>query len=52
MDDAKLREKVFAAAARLPCDKNDLGEAMTLKRLRESSQQVKGYENRFFAQLG
>lgn len=36
MDDAKLREKVFAAAATLPCDKNDLGEAMMLKRLRES----------------
>jgi hypothetical protein len=47
MDDAKLREKVFAAAATLPCDKNDLGEAMMLKRLRESPQQVKGYKTAF-----
>jgi len=36
MEDAKLRQKVFAAVASLPCDKNDLGEAMMLKRLRES----------------
>ena len=36
MEDAKLRQKVFAAAATLPCDLNDFGEAMMLKRLRES----------------
>jgi hypothetical protein len=36
MEDAKLRQKVFAAVASLPCGKNDLGEAMMLKRLRES----------------
>ena len=36
MEDAKLRQRVFVAAATLPCDKSDLGEAMILKRLRES----------------
>ena len=36
LEDAKLRQRVFAAAATLPCDKSDLGEAMILKRLRES----------------
>jgi hypothetical protein len=36
MEDAKLRCKVFAAAASLPCDKNDIGEASFLRRLRES----------------
>jgi hypothetical protein len=40
MEDAKLRPKVFAAAASMPCDKNDLGEAMALKRLRESPPDV------------
>jgi hypothetical protein len=40
MEDATLRQKVFAAAASLPCDINDFGEAMMLKRLRESSPDV------------
>lgn len=40
MEHAKLRQKVFAAAASLPCDINDFGEAMMLKRLRESSPDV------------
>jgi hypothetical protein len=40
MADANLRPKVFAAAASIPCDKNDLGEAMALKRLRESPPDV------------
>jgi hypothetical protein len=40
MENAKLRQKVFEAGATLPCDKNDLGEAMMLKRLRESSPDV------------
>jgi hypothetical protein len=36
MEDANLRHQVFAAAASMPCDKNDLGEASLLRRLRES----------------
>lgn len=40
MEEAELRRKVFAAAASLPCDKNDLGEAFFLKRLRESPPDV------------
>jgi hypothetical protein len=40
MEDATLRHKVFAAAATLPCDINDFGEVMMLKRLRESPPDV------------
>jgi len=40
MEDETLRKKVFAAAATLPCDKNDLGEATFLKRIRESPPEV------------
>lgn len=36
MGDESSRKKVFAAAASLPCDKNDLGEALAQKHLRES----------------
>ena len=36
MQDASLRKKVFQAAATLPCDKNDFGEAVAEKVLRES----------------
>jgi hypothetical protein len=40
MEDATLRHKVFTAAATLPCDINDFGEVMMLKRLRESPPDV------------
>jgi hypothetical protein len=40
IEDATLRQKVFAAAASLPCDIHDLGEAMILRRLRESPPDV------------
>ena len=36
MKDETLRKKVFATAARLPCDKNDLQEAVAERVLRES----------------
>lgn len=36
MEDEALRKKVFAAAASLPCNKNDLGEALAEKLLRDS----------------
>jgi hypothetical protein len=40
IEDATLRQKVFAAAATLPCDISDFGEVMALKRLRESPPDV------------
>lgn len=40
MKDESLRKRVFAAAASLPCDKNDLGEAVAQKALRESPPEV------------
>jgi hypothetical protein len=35
MEDEALRKKVIAAAASLPCNKNDLGEALAEKLLRD-----------------
>jgi hypothetical protein len=40
MRDELLRKRVFAAAASLPCDKNDLSEALAQKILRESPAEV------------
>ena len=40
MSDESLRERVFAAAATIPCDKNDLGEVMVQRLLRESPPEV------------
>jgi hypothetical protein len=40
MKDESLRQKVFAAAALFPCDKHDLGEAVTQRPVRESSTDV------------
>ncbi len=36
MSDESLKKRVFAAAASLPCDKNDLGEAFALTELCDS----------------
>jgi len=36
MEDESLRKRVFAAAATVPCNKNDLGEALALRMLRDS----------------
>jgi hypothetical protein len=40
MKDESLRQKVFAAAALFPCDKNDLGEAVAQRLFRDSSPDV------------
>ena len=40
MDDDSKRKHVFAAAASFPCNKNDLGEVMAQKQLRESPPDV------------
>lgn len=40
MKDEPLRQKVFAAAALFPCDKNDLGEAVAQRLGRDSSTDV------------
>ena len=41
MKDEMLRKKVFAAAALLPCDQNDLLEAVAEKVLRQSPEDLK-----------
>ncbi len=41
MKDQALRKNVFTAAALLPCDKNDLYEAVTERGLRQSSADVR-----------
>jgi hypothetical protein len=41
MKDETLRKKVFAAAARLPCDQNDLYEAVAERVLRQSPPDIK-----------
>jgi hypothetical protein len=40
MDDESLRKRAFAAAATIPCDKNDLGEALAQRTLRNSTPDV------------
>lgn len=40
MDDESKRKEVFAAAASMKCDKNDLGEALAQKTIRESPPDV------------
>ena len=40
MNDESQRKRVFAAAASFPCNKNDLGEAMMHKMLRDSPPDV------------
>ncbi len=40
IDDESKRKKVFAAAASMKCDKNDLGEALAQKHIRESPPDV------------
>ena len=40
MNDTSGRQHVFVAAATIPCDKNDLDEALTGKELREASRDV------------
>lgn len=37
MEDEALRKHVFAAAATIPCDKNDLAEALAKRMLRDAS---------------
>ncbi len=40
MEDEALRKHVFAAAATIPCDKNDLAEALAERMLRDASPDV------------
>ena len=40
MNDESARKHVFAAAATLPCDKNDLAEALADRMLRDASPEV------------
>jgi hypothetical protein len=40
MEDESLRKRVFAAAATVPCYKNDLGEALAQRMLRDSPPDV------------
>ncbi|HKF03688.1 MAG TPA: hypothetical protein VKB49_15320 [Candidatus Sulfotelmatobacter sp.] len=42
MNDASARQHVFVAAATIPCDGNDLAEALEGKELRETSRDVVG----------
>jgi hypothetical protein len=52
MDDELQRKKLFAAAATLPCNKDDMGEAIAHRFLRDSPPDVvqKAYEE--FRQAG
>jgi len=52
MEDESLRKRVFAAAASLPCDKNDLGEALAQKVLHESPPGVVEKTKREMRQAG
>jgi hypothetical protein len=52
MDDESLRKKVFAAAAAFPCDKNDLGEALAQRLLRDYSPDAAQKANEEFRQAG
>ena len=40
MSDESLRKRVFAAAATIPCNKNDLGEVLVQRLLRKSPPEV------------
>ena len=46
MKDEEQRKKVFAAAARFPCDKNDLGEAVAQKLDQKANEELRqaGYD--------
>jgi hypothetical protein len=52
MKDESLRKKVFAAAASFPCDKFDLGEALTERLARESPPDVATKTREEFMQAG
>jgi hypothetical protein len=52
MKDESLRQKVFAAAALFPCDKNDLGEAVAQRLVRDSSPDVVQKTDEEFRQAG
>ena len=52
MKDERLRKKVFAAAARLPCDQNDLLEAVAERVLRQSPPGITQKTKEDLAQLG
>ena len=52
MKDETLREKVFAAAARLPCDKNDLLEAVAERVLQQSPPGITQQTKEDLAHLG
>jgi hypothetical protein len=52
MKDEKLRKKVFTAAASLPCDKNDLGEAAMEKVLRDSPPDIRQKKKEELIQAG
>ena len=52
MKDESLRQKVFAAAALFPCDKNDLGEAVSQRSVRDSSPDVARKSGTEFGRAG
>jgi hypothetical protein len=52
MNDETLRKKVFAAAALLPCDQNDLREAVAERVLRQSPPDVRQKTKEELAQAG
>ncbi len=52
MKDESLRQKVFAAAALFPCDKNDLGEAVAQRLVSDSSPNVAQKTSEEFRQAG
>lgn len=52
MKDESLRQRVFAAAALFPCDKNDLGEAVAQRLVRDSSPDVAQKSGEEFRQAG
>jgi hypothetical protein len=52
MKDETLREKVFAAAARMPCDQNDLSEAVAERVLRQSPPDITQKTKEELAQQG
>ena len=52
MEDEPLRQKVFAAAASIPCDKNDLGEAMAEKVLGDATPEQRQEMEKAFSEAG
>ena len=52
MKDETLRKKVFAAAARLPCDQNDLSEAVAERVLRRSPPDIREKTKQDLLQAG